>query len=141
MAWKIFSTLNLLILVSSMELQCHQCTLIWMEWARIFSCFIIENYTLDNATYRQYDLELGKTYQITIKQFKASGTYWYEIIIDGEPKFKIEIPHQPISYSNVKAYTSHKNFAQFLPGLDISVDSFTSEFGSVCNFKVQQGQD
>ena len=104
------------------------------------SCFIIENYTIDNATYRQYDLELGKTYQITIKQFKASGTYWYEIIIDDESKLKIEIPHQPISYSNVIAYTSHKNFSG-IPGLDISVDSFTSDFGSICNFKVQQGQD
>ena len=110
-----------------------------MEWARIFSCFIIENYTLDNATYRQYDLELGKTYQITIKQFKASGTYWYEIIIDGEPKFKIEIP-QPTSFSNVLAYTSDEGILLWNTN-EIPEDPFTSDFGSVCNFKVEQGQD
>ena len=103
------------------------------------SYFLFENFR--SPWYQQYDLELGKTYQITIKQFKASETYWYEIIIDGESKFKIEIP-EPKSYSNVRAYTSYEmKINGFDFGMGLFYDPFTSDFGSVCNFKVQQGQE
>ena len=76
-----------------------------------------------------YEYELGKKYHITIKQFKESGTYWYEVIIDGESKFKKEIT-LPLAFPNVKAYTS-------APALD----PFSSDMGSLCNLKIQQGQD
>ena len=76
-----------------------------------------------------YDFELGKKYHITVKQFKASGTYWYEVIIDGESKFKKENT-QPQAFPDVKLYTSAPH-----------ITSFSSEMGSLCNLKIQQGQD
>ena len=76
---------------------------------------------------REYDYELGKRYQITIRQFKTSGNkYMYEIIINRESKFKIENT-VPQSFSNVKLYAS-----------DPWYSPFSSNHGSVCNFKIQQ---
>ena len=76
---------------------------------------------------KEYDYELGKKYQITIKQFKDSGNkYWYEIIIDAESIFKIENT-APESFPNVKLY-----------GSDPWYSSFSSYHGSVCNFTIQQ---
>ena len=75
--------------------------------------------------WENFDFELGKQYQITIKQFIDKGIYWYEIIIDGESRFKIENT-QPQSFSSVKLYAS-----------DPWYNSFSSDFGSICNFKIQ----
>ena len=72
--------------------------------------------------------ELGKQYQITIRQFKSGGTYWYEIIIDGESKIKIENT-QPQSFSSVKLYTSNPWY-----------NHFSSDLGSICNVKIQQDE-
>ena len=84
-----------------------------------------------NANYWQnFDFELGKQYQITIRQFKTSReTYWYEIIIDGESRLKIENT-QPQSFSSVKLYMS-----------DPWYTSFSSDLGSICNVKIQQHDD
>ena len=82
-----------------------------------------------NPNYWQnYDFEFGKKYQITIKQFIESRTYWYEIIIDGESKLKIENT-QPQTFSSVKLYTS-----------DPWYNSFSSDMGSICNVKIQQNE-
>ena len=79
---------------------------------------------------KYYDYELGKKYQITIKQFKDSGNkYWYEIIINAQSIFKIENT-APESFPNVKVYAS-----------DPWYNSFSSNLGSVCNLKIQQGTD
>ena len=76
---------------------------------------------------KEYNYELGKKYQITIKQFKDSGNkYWYEIIIDAETIFKIENT-APESFPNVKLYASDPWYTSFSPF-----------HGSVCNFKTQQ---
>ena len=76
--------------------------------------------------WKNFDFELGKQYQITIKQFIDKGIYWYEIIIDGESRFKIENT-QPQSFSSVKLYTS-----------DPWYNSFSSDLGSICNIRIQQ---
>ena len=79
---------------------------------------------------KDYNYELGKKYQITIKQFKDSGNkYWYEIIINAQSIFKIENT-APESFPNVKVYAS-----------DPWYNSFSSNLGSVCNLKIQQGTD
>ena len=86
-----------------------------------------------NANYcKNIDFKLGKKYQMTITQFKASGKYWYEIIIDGESKFKIEngIPWRWSSFSSVKLYAS-----------DPWYNSFSSDLGSICNVKIQQDDE
>ena len=77
---------------------------------------------------QNFDFEIGKQYQIIIKQSIVGGKYWYEILIDGESKFQIENT-QPQSFSSVKLYTS-----------DPWYNSFTSDFGSICNVKIQQGE-
>ena len=77
-----------------------------------------------------YDYELEKKYQITIKQSKDSeNKYWYEIIINAQSIFKIENT-APESFPNVKVYAS-----------DPWYNSFSSNLGSVCNLKIQQGTD
>ena len=75
--------------------------------------------------YQDFVFELGKQYQITIKQFMDSGITWYEIIIDGELWFQIE-NRLPKSFPNVKLYASAPWY-----------NSFTSDLGSICNFKIQ----
>ena len=71
-----------------------------------------------------FAFELGKTYQITIRYFKECEKYWYEILIDGNSKFKIESTN-PESFSNVKFYAG-----------DPWHDPFSSDFGSICNVKI-----
>ena len=67
-------------------------------------------------------------YQITIKQFNADGKYWYEIIVNGVSKYKVENT-QPRSLPSVKFYTSHPEWP----------NSFSSEdMGVICNVKIQQ---
>ena len=78
----------------------------------------------------EYEYELGKRYKITIKQFKDKNyKYWYEIVIDGESKFKIENT-VPESFSNVKLYAS-----------DPWYSAFSSARGSICNFKIQRDDE
>ena len=70
--------------------------------------------------------ELEKTYQVTIKQVKDGRQYFYEIIVDGISKFKEE-NKKPLKFPTVSLY-----------GSDPWYDSFTSEFGSLCNFALNQ---
>ena len=78
--------------------------------------------------YNHFLFELGKQYQMSIQQWKQNGTHWYEITIDGISKFKIE-NNQPKQFSNVELYAS-----------DPWYNPFTSDFGSICNIKIQQGE-
>ena len=73
------------------------------------------------------DFELGKMYHVTIGQQidNEDGKYWYEILIDGDSKLKIENKNHR-SYTNVKLYAS-----------DSFNDPFTSDFGSICHVKIQ----
>jgi hypothetical protein len=73
--------------------------------------------------------ELEKTYQVTIKQVKDGRQYFYEIIVDGISKFKEE-NKKPLKFSSVSLY-----------GSDPWYDSFTSEFGSLCNVAINQEVD
>ena len=62
---------------------------------------------------------------MTIQQFKDSnGKYFYEIVIDGESKFKIENT-QAQSFSDVKLYAGDPWYSPFYPYL-----------GSFCNIKI-----
>ena len=74
-----------------------------------------------------YDFELGKMYHVTIGQQidNEDGKYWYEILIDGDSKLKIENKNHK-SYTNVKLYAS-----------DSFNDPFISDFGSICHVKIQ----
>ena len=74
---------------------------------------------------KDFNYEVGKTYQITHHQFIENGKYWYEIIIDGLSKWKVENT-QPNSFPSVRFFAS-----------DNYHDSFTSDLGSICNFKLQ----
>ena len=71
--------------------------------------------------------ELGKMYHVTILQQKnkEDGKHWYEILIDGESKLKIE-NIAPRSYTNVKLYASDSYF-----------DPFITNVGSICNVNIQ----
>ena len=71
--------------------------------------------------------ELGKMYHVTIGQQKnkEDGKHWYEILIDGESKLKIE-NIAPRSYTNVKLYASDSFF-----------DPFITNIGSICNVNIQ----
>ena len=74
---------------------------------------ILENYVV------------GKTYHIIHHQFIQNGKYWYEIKIDGVSKWKVENT-QPKSFPSVRFFAS-----------DNYHNSFTSDLGSICNFKLQ----
>ena len=78
---------------------------------------------------KDFNYEVGKTYQITHHQFIENGKYWYEIIMDGLSKWKVENT-QPNSFPSVRFFASD-NFHGY---------PFTSDFGSICNFKVEQGE-
>ena len=79
----------------------------------------------DKDMNKEYDYELGKKYQITIKQFKDNeNMHWYEIIINTESIFKMQ-NIAPQSFPNVKLYAS-----------DPWYSSFSSYHGSVCNFSI-----
>ena len=82
----------------------------------------------NDFNYAKYiDFEKGQMYHVTIGQQidNEVGEYWYEILIDGDSELKIENKN-PTSYNNVKLYTS-----------DSFVDPFISDFGSICNVKIQ----
>ena len=81
----------------------------------------------NNGNYcKNINFELGKTYHVIIQQSKSGNKFWYEILINDESKMKIEKPN-PKTFSTVHLYTSDPWF-----------DSFTSNFGNVCNLKIQQ---
>ena len=70
--------------------------------------------------------ELEKTYQVIIKQVRVGTKYWYEIIVDGVSNFKAENKN-PLKFSTVSLY-----------GSDSWYDSFTTEFGSLCDVAINQ---
>ena len=76
--------------------------------------------------YRNFKFEWGKQYQVTIQQLKDSGKYWYEIIINGVSKLKIE-NKKAKRFSSVKLYAS-----------DPWYPPFTSNLGSISHIKIQQ---
>ena len=92
--------------------------------------FVISSAINGNSDYQQdFPIVLGKQYQMTIEQFKDSnGKYFYEIVIDGESKFKIENT-QAQSFSNVKLYAG-----------DPWYSPFSSDLGSFCDIKIRASQ-
>ena len=88
--------------------------------------FVSSHVNGNNDYYKYFHFELGKNYQMSIQQWKQNEKYWYEITIDGLSKFKIE-NSQPKQFSNVKLYATDPWHA-----------AFTSDFGSICNIKIQQ---
>ena len=66
----------------------------------------------------------GEPYHVIIQQFNVNGQYHYKIIMNDEVK-EDKVNNNPQSWSNVNLYTS-----------DSFETSFTSEFGSICNFTV-----
>ena len=74
------------------------------------------------------DFVIGETYRVAIKQSKIDSKYWYKITINDEVKENIE-NNNAQSFSNVRFYTSDSFF-----------ESFTNQYGSVCNFKILQGK-
>ena len=93
-----------------------------------FSICSAVNGNWNNCANDLIEIESGKHYQITIKQFKDSEAYWYEIIINGESKLLIE-NKQPQHFSSVKLYTS-----------DPWHDSFSTDMGKICNFMIQNDE-
>ena len=88
--------------------------------------FVIKNTALSGYSGKSIHFETGETYHVAIKQWKPGSKYWYKITIDDEVKEAIENT-DPQSFSDVQFYTS---------GLfENSVESFTNQFGTVCNFK------
>ena len=71
-----------------------------------------------------FGIEVGKTYQMTIQHFKECKKYWYEIIVDGISKFKIENT-SPEIFSNVKFFAG-----------DPWHEPFSSDYGSICNVRI-----
>ena len=78
----------------------------------------------DNNFCKDYKFELGKKYHATIKQFKKDEKYWYEIIADGESKFKTE-NGKPRRFANVKLY-----------GSDPWHPPFSSDLGMISDVKI-----
>ena len=78
---------------------------------------------------KKFHFEIGKQNQMTIQQLKENGEYWYEIIIDGASKFKIE-NKQPKKFSNVKLYAS-----------DPWYNPFSSDLGNICNVNIIQPEE
>ena len=76
---------------------------------------------------KNIEFEKGRMYHITIGQQidNEDGKYWYEIFVDGNSELKEENKNHK-SYNNVKLYAS-----------DSFVDPFISDFGSICNVKIQ----
>ena len=96
-------------------------------WINRDGKFTIVSSVNDNGHYRKnIPFELGKTYQVTIKQVKDGSKYWYEIIINGDSKLKVENKN-PLTFSTVKLY-----------GSDPWHDSFSSDFGSFCNVEINR---
>ena len=78
----------------------------------------IKNYAINHK------FDLGKQYQITIKQYEKMGKYIYEIIIDGDTIDQKENT-KAMNFSNVKLYGSNP-----------WIDDFTYKFGSACGFNI-----
>ena len=80
----------------------------------------------NNANYgTDFNFILERLHHVTIKQFKENNRIWYEIIIDGE---------------TIEEKVENKNFNKY-PTVNLMLsnnvqDSFTSEYGYVCNLKV-----
>ena len=74
-----------------------------------------------------FDYELEQMYHIVIQQYKGlNDDYWFEIVIDGDSKVKIQNTQQQ-SFSNVKFYASDPWF-----------DPFSSEFGCIGNVTISK---
>ena len=96
-------------------------------WINRNGYFFIVSSVNDNGDYYKYiPFELGKIYQVTIQQVKDGNKYWYEIIINGDSKLKVE-NKKPLTFSNVDLY-----------GSDPWHDSFSSDFGSFCNVEINR---
>ena len=80
----------------------------------------------DHNHQEKLDYELGQMHNIIIAQYKELNKYWFQIIIDGESKVKIQNT-QPQSFSRVKLYASDPWF-----------DPFSSEFGCIGNIKISK---
>ena len=90
--------------------------------------FLIRTSLGDNKNYGTHiDFVIGETYHVDIQQTKIDTKYWYKIIVNDEEKISIENENAQ-NFSNVRFYTS-----------DSFHDSFTNQFGSVCNFNILQG--
>ena len=83
-------------------------------------------YTVSGVKELTVDIQLNKLYQIVIQQFKEGKKYWFEIIIDGVSKVKIENT-QPKIFSNVKFYAGNPWY-----------EPFSSEFGSISNIIISK---
>ena len=82
----------------------------------------------NNKNHNKFKLELETWYHVVIQQIKdVDNRYWFEIIIDGESKWKLE-NLIPKTFSTINFYTSSPWY-----------DSFTYEFGWVCYVKLQHG--
>ena len=75
---------------------------------------------------KNYQFSLGKQYDITIQQLKQNGKYWFEILINGHSKLKVQNT-TPRKFSNVKEYIS-----------DPWTNPFTSDLGIVSNLEIEQ---
>jgi hypothetical protein len=96
-------------------------------WINSNGYFSIESSVNNNGNYwKHIPIELGKTYQVTIQQVKDGKKYWYEIIINGDSKLKVE-NKKPLTFSNVDLY-----------GSDPWHHSFSSDFGSFCNVEINR---
>ena len=76
--------------------------------------------------WKNFNFELGKTYKITIQQTKIGSKYWYEIILNGDSMLRVENKN-PLEFSDVHLYES-----------DPWYDSFSADFGSICNVNIDQ---
>lgn len=80
---------------------------------------------------QDFKFELGKEYKISIKQFKYSRKYWFQILINNVSDFKIQNT-QPKRYQDVTLYANAKE--------DISDETFDPEMGSFCYVKIHPGK-
>jgi len=79
----------------------------------------------DGNNQKNINFVLETIYHVTIQQSNIDSKYWYEIIMNNESKLKKENMN-PKSYSTVRFYNSDPWF-----------DSFTYEFGHICNLEIQ----
>ena len=82
----------------------------------------------NNHNHNKFKIELGTLYHVVIHQIKDDDNkYWFEIIIDGESKWKLE-NFIPKTFSTINFYTSSPWY-----------DSFTYEYGYVCYVNIHHG--
>ena len=76
---------------------------------------------------RRFKVELGKRYDITIKQWKKNDKYWNQIIAPGVPTEKFPVYREWLwPFHNVKLFTSDEWY-----------DAFTSDLGELSNLKIE----